>query len=197
MATKSKNRIRICADCKTAPAKGIRSKRCLECHRAYLRARTLAWNKKRSEEARKDWSPVCEYSGCNQPKRNNLVATKWCDTHLHEVRIQRGREYRQRRRENKIANPGKCENPGCTRDSYSYKAKYCSPCRAELRKTQNAVYRRDRSLEHDEKNAQIVQHVIAKLTKAINVASKGDALDTAECHRMGAVLLQLRAWGSR
>lgn len=198
MPTETKTRIRICADCKKVPAKGIRSKRCLECHQKHLKEKTLRWNKKRSEEARKNWSPICEHPDCNEPKRNNLVATKWCEKHLRDMRIQYGREYRQRRREHKIANPGKCQNPGCTNDSFSYKAKYCSPCRAEVVKAQKAMYRVDRQVDHNLKNLQVIQHCRDQLNEVINEAIDApDSLDTMRVHRLATVMLQIRAWNSR
>lgn len=197
MPTETKTRIRICADCKKVPAKGIRSKRCLECHEAHIRAKTRKWNKKRSEKARADWSPVCEYAGCDQPKFNTRFSTKYCEYHRDVAKDEATREWRERRKAHKIANPGQCQNPGCTRNAYSYRSKYCTPCRKELRKTQNAVYRRDQSVKHNEKNVQIVQYVMNKLSEVVNEASQTGALDTPECHRMGTILLQLRAWGSK
>ncbi len=194
--TKTKSRIRICADCQKVPARGIRSKRCVECHEKHLKEKTRRWNAIRAEKARENYTPTCEHPDCDQPKRNELLATKWCEKHLHEMRVQYGREYRQRRREHRIANPGRCQNPGCTSDSYSYKAKYCTPCRKELRNAQNAVYRQDRMAEHDAKNVQVIQYVAQRLNEVVNGAAKGESLDTPECHRMGTVLLQLRAWGS-
>jgi hypothetical protein len=50
--------------------------------------------------------------------------------------------------------------------------------------------------EHDAKNVQVIQYVAQRLNEVVNGAAKGESLDTPECHRMGTVLLQLRAWGS-
>lgn len=195
MATKP--RIRICADCKKAPAKGIRSKRCLRCHNAHLRAKTLAWNKRRSEEARKGWSPICEYDGCENKKPNNRVATKWCDYHKELLRKQYQKDYRQRALQKKIENPGKCQNAGCDQDAFSYRSKYCSPCRAEIIRASKRMYSEVKRESHDEKNVQIIQFVRDRLNEVINEAAQTGKLQTMECHKMATVLLQLRAWNSK
>ncbi len=178
------------------PAKGIRSKRCLDCHKAHLKAKTKRFNAERSEKARANWSPTCEYAGCNQPKYNTRFSTKYCEHHRHVAKDEATKEWRERRKAHKIANPGPCQNPGCDRDAYSYRSKYCTPCRKELRKTSNAMYRENKSLEHDQKNIQIVQYVRDHLNEVINEAAQVGALNTSECHRMATVLMQLRAWSS-
>lgn len=198
MPTETKTRIRICADCQKAPAKGIRSKRCLECHEKHLKEKTRKWNRLRAAKARENYTPICEHPDCEKPKRNELLATKWCEDHLREMKVQYGREYRQRRREHKIANPGRCQNPGCTRDSYSYKAKYCTSCRAEIRKAQNALYRTDRKAEHNLKNLQVVVHCRDQLSEIINEClGSPDELDTMRVHRLATVMMQIRSWNTK
>jgi hypothetical protein len=51
-------------------------------------------------------------------------------------------------------------------------------------------------MAHDEKNIQIVQHVRDRLNEIVNEAAQVGSLSTAECHRMGTVLLQLRSWAT-
>jgi hypothetical protein len=195
MATNSK--IRICKDCKRAPAKGIRSSRCVECDIERKRQKTREWNAKRSAKARADWSPVCEYDGCTNKKRNNRYSTKWCEEHLRVIKKERQREYKERVRQHKIENPGQCQNPGCNRDAYSYKAKYCTRCRKEVNKAHKRGYALDKAQEHSDKNVLIVTHVRDQLNLLINdSAQSGDRLDTSSCHRLGTILLQLRAWNS-
>jgi hypothetical protein len=196
--TKTKPRIRVCADCKVAPAKGIRSKRCLECHQAYLKAKTQRFNAERSRKARESWSPICEYDGCIEPKYSTRFATKYCVHHRDIAKDEATQEWRERRKAHKIANPGRCQNPGCTSDAYSYRSKYCTPCRAELRKTSNAMYRRDKQMEHNEKNLQVLEYCRQKLNEIVNEASDSpEALDTPQVHRLATIMLQLRAWNSK
>lgn len=197
MPTNAKNRIRICADCKQAPAKGIRSKRCLECHQKHLKAKTNKWNAERSRKARENWSPICEYPGCEALKRSNRIATKWCEHHRKVVAYEHQQGYRRRVIEQKIANPGKCQNPGCDKNAFSYKAKYCSKCRKEVHSASKKVYHLTQYEKQNEKNVQIIQYVRDVLNQVVNDAAQTGRLDTPECHRMGTILLQLRSWKSK
>jgi hypothetical protein len=199
MSTKTTtSKIRICTDCKRAPAKGIRSKRCLECHKKHQRAKTRKWNQLRSEKARAEWSSICEYEGCDKSKYNTRFATKYCEHHRDVAKDKATKEWRERRKQHRIENPGPCENPGCTRNAYSYKSKYCTPCRAEVRRAQNAIYRQDRSVEHNEKNIQVLRYVQEQLQTLVNESTGApDKLDTMAVHRLGTIMLQIRAWNYR
>ena len=192
----TKPRIRICTDCKKSPSKGIRSIRCYECHKAHRAALSSAANVKRSKKAREGWSLICEHEGCTNHKSNNRFATKWCAHHRDLLRAQYQREYRERVKHHKIANPGKCQNAGCDQNAFSYKSKYCSPCRAELVKASKKMYSITQRVSHNENNVQVIQFVRDSLNVVINEAAQSGNLRTTECHRLATVLLQLRAWNS-
>lgn len=192
----TKSRIRICTDCKKFPAKGIRSKRCYECHRAYRALQTTASNKERSRKAREGWSPVCEHEGCTNHKSNNRFATKWCAHHRVLLRTQYQREYRERVKQHQIAEPGKCQNAGCVQNAFSFRSKYCSPCRAESIKISKKMYSVSQRGSHNEDNIRVIRFVRDSLNVVINDAAQSGNLQTIECHRLATVLLQLRAWNS-